>query len=69
LVAVTTATEVGVATPSTGAGAGDGEGVPPEGGGAKLPADELPPPPQADRALEAASRDRMRTPRAPRGKM
>jgi hypothetical protein len=47
-VAVTTATEVGVATPSTGAGGGGGGGItgglfPPGGSGAA--ADELPPHP------------------------
>jgi hypothetical protein len=59
LVAVTTATEVGVATPSTGAGAGGG--VPPAGGDVGgLLADE-PPPPHADRTLDTASRIRIET--------
>jgi hypothetical protein len=60
LVAVTTATEVGVATPSTGAGEG-GVGVPPDGGGGVGALADEPPPPQAARVLDTASRNRIDT--------
>jgi hypothetical protein len=56
LVAVTTATDVGVATPSMAAGGGGvtGGGFPPDGGGADA-AVELPPQPVLKHTIEARS--------------
>jgi hypothetical protein len=62
LVAVTTATEDGVATPSTGAGAGGGVtggGVLPDGGGVEA----LEPPPQPPRTTNKMHEDAMNTER------
>jgi hypothetical protein len=57
LVAVTTATEDGVATPSTGAGGGvTGGGVPPDGGGVD---EALPLPPQPASATNKRQEDVM----------
>jgi hypothetical protein len=58
LVAVTTATEVGVATPSMGAGGGGGGvtggGLSPEGGGGDA-SEELPPHPVLSKTIETRS--------------